>query len=80
MSFQLNLHHRHVSVYTCVVVIIDGHCGGVVVTQYSLWSVAAVQGGSTNLRISHHPRVTEVDVEILIFLKDVIVYHADCDL
>lgn len=65
---------------TCMIVIVDGHCGRVVVTQHGFGRGAGIQWGGANLRITNHPRVTEVDIEILILLKDVVVNHSHCDL
>lgn len=65
---------------TCMIVIVNGHCGGVVVTQHGFGGGSGIQRGSANLRVTNHSRVTEVDVEILILLKDVIINHPNCDL
>lgn len=66
--------------FTCVIIVIDGHCGSVVVTQHGFRGSAGIQRCSANLRIANDTRVTEVNVEILIFLEDVIVNDAHCDL
>ncbi len=63
-----------------MIVIVDGHCGGVVVTQHGFGGGAGIQRGGANLRITNHSRVTEVDIEILILLEYVVVNHSDCDL
>lgn len=64
---------------TCMIVVVDGHCGCVVVTQNSFRGGTAIQRNGADLRITDHSRVTQVDVEILIFLEDVIVNHPHCD-
>lgn len=65
---------------TCVVVVVDGHRGRVVVAQHCFGRGAGIQRGGADLRIPDHARVTEVDVEILVLLEDVVVDHSDCDL
>lgn len=65
---------------TCVIVIVDCDCGRVVVAQHGFGRCAGVQRGSADLRITNDSRVTEVDVEILVLLKDVVVNHSDGDL
>lgn len=65
---------------TCMIIIIDGHCGCVVVAQHGFGGGTGIQRGSADLRITNHSGVTEMDVEILIFLKDVIINNPDCDL
>ncbi|TNN40041.1 hypothetical protein EYF80_049803 [Liparis tanakae] len=65
---------------TCVVVIVDGDRGRVVVAQHGFGGDAVIQRGGANLRVANQPRVAEVDVEILVFLEDVVVNHSDCDL
>lgn len=81
ISFKLLVAVKHGgAVPTCMIIIIDGHCGCVVVAQHGFGGRAGVQGGSADLGITNHSRVTEVDVEILIFLKDVIINNTNCDL
>lgn len=63
-----------------MIVVVNGHCCSVVVTQHSFGGDSVIQGGSANLRVTNHSRVTEVDVEILILFKNVIINHPDCDL
>lgn len=63
-----------------MIVIVDGDCGRVVVTQHGFGGDAVIQQGGANLRIANQSRVAEVDVEILILLEDVVVNHSDCDL
>lgn len=65
---------------TCVVVVVDGHCGRVVFAQQRFRRVVGLQGGGANLGVANHSRVAEVDVEVLVLFKDVIVNHSDCDL
>lgn len=63
-----------------MVIIVDRHRGCVVAAQHSFGRSTGVHGHSSNLGIADHPGVTEVDVEILIFLKDVIIDNSNCDL
>lgn len=65
---------------TRVVVVIDGHRCRVVVTQHGLGRDTGVQRCGADFRISDHPRVAEVDVEVLVLLEDVVVDHPDCNL
>lgn len=65
---------------TCVIVVVDGHGCRVVVPQHGLGGDTGVQRGGAGLGISHHSRVAEVDVEVLILLEDVIVDHPDRNL
>lgn len=64
----------------CVIVIVDGHCGRVVVTQHGFGVGTGIQRRGANFRISNHSWVTKMDVEILILLKDIVINHSDCDL
>lgn len=63
-----------------MVVIVDGHCGCVVVAQHGFGGGTCIQWGGADLRITNHSGVTEVDIEILILLKDVVINHSNCDL
>lgn len=77
---SVKLHSSGHILVTCMIIIIDGHCGGVVVTQHGFRGDAAIQRGGADLRVADHTRVTEVDVEILVLLKDVVVNHTHRDL
>lgn len=65
---------------TCVVVVVDGHRGRVVVPQHGFGGHAGVQRRRARLGVPGHSRVAEVDVEILVLLEDVVVDHSDGDL
>ena len=67
------------SFLTCVVVVIDGDCGGVGVAQHGFGGGAMFQGGGAILRIANQTGVAQVHVEVFVFLKDVIVNHANGD-
>lgn len=65
---------------TCVVVVVDGYCGRVVFSQHGFRGGAGVQRGGADLGAADHAGVTEVNVEILVLLKDVIVDDANSNL
>lgn len=65
---------------TCMIVIVNGYSCCVVVAQHGFGGGAGVQRSGADLRVADHSGVTEVDVEILVLLEDVVIDHADCDL
>lgn len=68
------------TLFTCVIVIVDGHCGRVVVTEHGFGCGAGVQRGGADLRVADHTRVTQMHVEVLVLLEDVVVNHTHGDL